>query len=339
MSKRIVAICDSDTNYLEKLLDYLDDQRPLPFEVCGFTDTDRLRNYFKMREVKISVLVIAESSLKTDAEQLTEKLLVLNEGRGSVEGRAESVNKYQQVREIYKAIMAAFLETKAVISQITMPKQGARLIGFYSPVKRAMQTTFALELGKSLAKRYKVLYISFENYVGWSGLLCREGGRDLTDLLYYLKEEDERFVYRLRLVEQRIGSLNYIPPAYAGHNLIYVAMKEWMRLLEKVKMLGGYDFILLDLSDSLQGIFDILRTCERIFTVTLPGGPAQNKLKQYEHLLKVYEYEDVLSKSKHTQVPEFETIPDETENWTKGAWREFLRRIEREDLGIEEHDL
>lgn len=339
MSKGTIAICDTDQGYVNQLMDFLEDQGKLHFEFYGFTDVDKLMSFHKGHEKIFDLLIVAEHCYEKAVDYLAQKVIVLNEGMGKKIESAEAINKYQAVRNIYKAIMGFFLEAEAEIPLMLEHKTTARLLGFYSPVKRAMQTTFALELGKSLARRYKVLYINFEHYAGWNDLLCREGGKDLTDLIYYLKEEGERFSCRLRLVEQRLGDLFYIPPAYVGHHLVYVTVKDWITMLERVRTMGGYDFVLLDLSDSLQGIFEILRKCERIFTVAKADGPAMDKIKHYEYLLKTYEYEDVLKKSKIMQTPEFERLPEGMEKWTKENWRALIQHIERDELGLKENDL
>ena len=326
------ALCDSDAGYLERFMKYVEEKANTPFEMMGFTDVKHLAEVAG-KELTLSVLVVSEELYEPALEKLATKTLVLDEGGGKTTLHALKVDKFQQVREIYKMIIELCLQEKDISLPTLMIKK-TRVLGFYSPIKRAMQTSFALALGRSLATRYKVLYLSFEPYAGWNGLLCREGGKDLFDLLYYLKETKERFLYRFEQVERKVDRLCYVPPVHAGQNLVYVTTKEWLLLLSRLTDMGKFDFILLDLSDSLQGIFEILRSCEKVFTVVHKEAVSVSKVEQYEYLLRMYECDDVLEKTIQKKLPEFEAIPDEGEWWTFDNWKQFIRKIEEDDLGV-----
>ena len=49
-------------------------------------------------------------------------------------------------------------------------------------------------------------------------------------------------------------------------------------------------------------------------------------------------YDDVKDKSLYKMIPEFEQIPDDSDWWTHDVWRQFIRKVEEEDLGIESED-
>lgn len=332
MKKLKLAICDKDADYVERFMSYLESQGEIPFELMGFTDIRRMERMYEEKG-PIQLVVISEELYERELEKTASHTLVLTEGRGKTVVKAWQTDKYQSAREIYKTILELCIEEAEV--QIAQTEESpARVLGFYSPVKRAMQTAFALALGRSLATRYRVLYVSFEPYAGWRGFLQREGGKDLFDLLYYLKEPEEKFVYRLKQVEQKMGELDYIPPVLAGQNLVYITVREWLSFLKRLKDMGKYDFILLDLSDCLQGLFEILRMCEKVFTVTMPQGTAIGKMEQYEYLLRMYECDDVIGKSVKKQVPELKAIPDDGQWWTVDGWRQFIRKVETEDLRV-----
>lgn len=64
-----------------------------------------------------------------------------------------------------------------------------QLIGVYSPVHRIGKTKFALELGRELSKEGPVLYLNLEEYSGTSHYFPEETEHNLTDLLYYLRQD------------------------------------------------------------------------------------------------------------------------------------------------------
>ena len=208
----------------------------------------------------------------------------------------------------------------------------ARVIGLYSPVRRCLQTSFALTLGMALAEHNKVLYISFEHYAGWNQLLDKNVRGDLAALLYFVKEQEEKFACHLQSMALRIGKLYYIPPVYAGQNLIYVQGREWQQLIGRIAEEGGFDYLILDLSESIQGTFELLRMCDKIYTIIREDEQARNKLAQYEELLAAYEYEDVLEKTNRRLLPGFSRLPERIEQYTRGELAEYVQKLVREEL-------
>lgn len=178
----------------------------------------------------------------------------------------------------------------------------------------------------------KTLYLSFEHYAGWNQLLDKGVRGDLAALLYFAKEQGEKFYCHLQSFTLKIGQLSYVPPVYAGQNLIYVRAAEWQELIEKIATLGGYDYIILDLSESIQGTFEILNMCDRIYTIIGEDDHARAKLAQYEELLAVYSYEAVLERTSRQLLPHFDRLPERIEQYTRSDLAEYIRKLIREEL-------
>ena len=80
------------------------------------------------------------------------------------------------------------------------------------------------------------------------------------------------------------------------------------------------------MSESMQGLFDVLRMCDRVYTLTAEDRVAQCKLQQYEQILKVYEYEDVLKKTRKCMLPKFRRVPEELLQYSRGDLAEYVER-------------
>lgn len=116
----------------------------------------------------------------------------------------------------------------------------------------------------------------------------------------------------------------------SGQNLLTVTAGEWMQLMRKITELGEYEYVILDLSESMQGVFDILRSCKKVYTLTTEDPVAQRKLLQYEQILELYEYEDVLKKTCKCTPPKLHRLPEELEQYTRGELAGFVREQMRE---------
>ena len=95
----------------------------------------------------------------------------------------------------------------------------------------------------------------------------------------------------------------------------------------KMALAQSYDFIILDLSESVQGLFEILRLCSRVYTIVKEDSMAKCKVTQYEQLLSLQEYEDVKRKTAKYVLPLFRKLPVEVEQYTKGELAEYIREL------------
>lgn len=339
MKKKILALCDREGPYAAKMGEYLSSRKELPFEVYTYTEPDKLAALGQREEIRM--LVVAESAYTYEVSAIPAGQTVLLEERGEVAGEdIYRVDKYQEADLIYRKIMECYLEKeepeRACRQESIQSAFGAQIIGFYSPVKRCLQTSLALTLGQALSGRGRTLYISFEHYAGWNGLLRQEGRADLSDLICFQEEDGERFRCRLRLTEQKFEGLYYIPPVYAGQNLLYITAAQWQHLLEKIAREGDYEYILLDLGDGIQGLYELLRMCSHIYTIIEEDRAAANKVAQYEHILRMQDGEDVLERTIKRRLPRFRNLSGGMEQYTKGELADYVRQM-MEEMGTGEY--
>lgn len=331
MKRKILALCDSEKDYLENLTDFLIRQKDFPFELHTYTQVEKLLEFG--RKERIELLMVAESDFTYEVSRLdTGQTLLLNES-GTVRGEnIRNIDKYQKAEVIWQELLDCYASLLTGGEKRLQTKERAKIIGLYSPIRRCLQTSFALTLGQALAEKKRTLYISFEHYAGWNQLLDKNVRGDLAALLYFSGEQEEKFYCHLQSITLRIGHLHYIPPVYSGQNLIYVQAAQWQELIGKIAQTGGYDYLILDLSESIQGTFELLRMCDRIYTIIREDDHARAKLAQYETLLGEYAYEDVLEKTQKQLLPAFNRLPERIEQYSRGELAEYIRRLIREDL-------
>lgn len=312
----IMVLFDTEEEYAQLMSEFLRKHKGLPWELHTYTDEEEL---LQKQQEPITLLVVAESACSEKLQRLfSDRLVILNESGVIRWESLRYVDKYQQAEEVLKSLLEIYME----ITDTPLPRLkkdcSAVFIGNYSPVRRAMQTSLALTLSQLLAREHTTLYLNFEHYAGISELVPDMQTLDLADLLYFMGAEKEKFRLRMQTMLKRIGNLDYIPPMKSGQNLLTVTTAEWMGLLQKIGELGEYEYVVLDLSESMQGLFEILRQCRKVITVTREDRIAQSKLLQYEQLLALYEYEDVLEKTRRLSLSHIRKLPEELEQLTKG---------------------
>ncbi len=322
--KHIMVLCDTEEEYAQLMTEFLRKHKELPWEIHTYTDTDELMKEECSED--LAMLVIAESTYTEQIKTLQSKRTVILNESGVVKWNDVcNINKYQQADNVLQQLLEIYMEIAGEQLPRLQKDYKTKFIGLYSPVRRCMQTSFALTMSQMLAQQHPTLYLNFEHYVGFGELLPDMQTRDMADLLYFLTAQEDKFPLRLRAMIQHKGSLDYIPPMKAGQNLLSVTAAEWLTLLRKIAELGEYEYVILDLSESMQGLFDILRMCIRVFTLMKDDSVAQVKMLQYEQVLSLYEYEDVLQKTSKCNLPRIRKVPEELQQYTRGDLAEYVK--------------
>lgn len=331
VNKKVLAVCDSEIVYLHHMLEYMQSRQDFSFTVHGFTSADELKKYGK--KTAIELLLIAENSYDENLEELQiAQIVILNESGNIVGKHIKNVNKYQSLSYILKEIMESYVENAKEIPRRFSPTKRLKIIGNYTPIRRCLQTTFSLCMGQVLAKDSKVLYLNFENYSGFSYLMDREFKMDITDVLYFLNCERERLSYRLAGIVDSINGLDFIPPVITYKELDSISGEQWIHLFHAIEEATDYEYLILDLSEQVQGLFHILQQCFKVFTITREDCFAVAKVRQYEAMLCMEDCQDIAVNTRKWNLPLFRSIPQNLEQLSHGELGSYVRKIIEEDV-------
>jgi hypothetical protein len=188
-----------------------------------------------------------------------------------------------------------------------------------------LQTTLALTTSEILAEKKRTLYLSFENYSSFVETEGKIGDLDLSDLVYFMSVDNEKFRLRLQSSLKQLNELVYVPPMRYGQNLLGISEEEWLMLLRKISESGLFDYVIMDLTDCIQGLPEILRICSRVYTVAKEDSIAKVKMMQYENMLSQRKYNDVLEKTERFVFPKFHYIPVTPDEYNHGEMADFVR--------------
>ena len=337
MHKHILAVCDREEDYIRHFLNYFSQpalRTTFPFEVRACTDPKNLRGIAEERELDLLLLSSAFSDNEAPGGSgygaylpQANRLLVLCESEKTIYGPDE-VGKYQPMEAIMRRILEIAAESD-LLEPMFNPLQSShtRFIGVYSPVGRSLQTSFSFTLGQLLAEKQKVLYLNLEYCSGLGQMLKRDFHSDLADLIYYLHNADGRFLYRLDGTAVKIGGMDMIPPVLSGVDLMQVEAEEWIKLMNELSAMDRYDWIILDLSEAVRGLFEILRRCAKVYTILREDNFALAKQAQYEEMLRGMELEEVLEHTDYCRFPLFRSLPPGLEGLTRSELAEYIRQL------------
>lgn len=291
---------DSETPYITKLGGYLSINSSFPFIVKVCATIQELQERLKTEKPKL--LLISECDKDVLEECKCEETIFLSVNKSGNHNGNRYINKYQSGEKIVKDILGFVAESDSMSSIITR-KCSMKILSFYTPIKRSLSTTMCIAMGQLLSKKAKTLYINFECFSGLNKLLNCEFQKNIGDLLFYLDNQNQNPGLVLSgIVENRDG-LDILPPFNNQMDLINIRDEIWIRLFEIIERETDYEYLLLDLSDSVQGLFDILKLSDKVITSVDNDEVAIFKLTQYEECLRYTGYEEVLEKTKKCNVP------------------------------------
>jgi len=330
LNKKRMVIFDQDETYAGSLMEYLESMQNFPYTISVFSEKGALLAF--AAQTAVSLLLVSETAYALIRNEIkAEQVMILNESGTLTWKELHNIKKYQSANHIVKEIMHYYAEKEEIVyGQLTV-KGNARMIGLYSPVRRCSQTTLGLTLGQILAEENKTLYLNFENFSGFPNLIGYERGRDLSDLLYFLEKSPEKFRFYFETCVRKMENLDYIPPIHAMHQLLMIRGEQWLSLLQAITKETDYDVVILDLSEGMQGLFEVLRMCTHVYTLTQDDRYAKAKVDQYEQLLQLCEYEDVLQKTIKRKIPFIKDVTERFLYRPGGEFSEYVKKMLKDD--------
>ena len=316
MIRPILTLCDLDETYCGRLYEYLKENLKLSFEIEAFTTIDILLDFAKQNETNLllaSETVFSEMKKSGDMRRF-KNILILDEDSTCLredesfygETYVEHTTKYQPAGRIVNTIVD-FCARKADCFEglgTGYTSDQGKVIGLYSPVSKCGQTSLALKIGEQLSKHGRTVLLSFDSFSYLPKVLELDSEGSLTDLIYYAESDSSKFCIYLEKIKNTRGSLDIIPPARTAMHLKEIDHDSLKRLIDLLIHESGYEYVVLDLTEYPEGFFDILRLCNKIFTIAKQTGLDQYKIEAYEDVLRKNGYEDIIANTVKISIPD-----------------------------------
>ena len=328
--KKIMAICDTEAGYACRLMEFLEEKRRLPYEIHAFTSAEKLCAYAEKEELEI-LLVSEEVGRERICALPARYRIVLTDGETGESEEELRIDRFQQASRILEQ-MLSYSMGNAVPVRTELPAGDRGILGIYAPAGGSEATVFALGLGLALAEEREVLYISLQNYSGLGRLTEQMPTRTLGDLLYYYRRQTENLAERAGEIVRWIDGLAFLPPTDAPTDLQEITGEEWCDLLARLLREAPYERIVLELSDGVRDLPEVLGICSRIFLATGEDLVAREAAEQFLESLRDSGRRDLLARCVQVRpVPVTgRTTEDLLQEISEGCAGEYARRCLKE---------
>ncbi|MCR5102508.1 MAG: hypothetical protein K6B41_14265 [Butyrivibrio sp.] len=330
MSKNILVICDSQEDYCVMLDGYIRDHVKIPFEIYSFTDTYNLKSFELKTET--SVLIISESLFKPEISDSFKNIILLSENQSSKKHfqNVKIVNKFQSTELILKEIFDICIDSDMILYDMEKEKN-LKIIGFFTPINRVLQTTSALTLGEILARKHKTLYINFEYASGFEYIMDDCFEENLSDLMYYFECYEDKFTIYLDRIKKCVNNLDFVPPVSLGEQIRTTTISQWIKFFKKINEKTEYEYLILDITENVDEVMKMLDVCDRIYMISGHDRIANSKLVQFEKCISRPELESLKEKIKRIDFPIFKRLPTKANLYMESDVNYFLREYIKGD--------
>lgn len=123
--------------------------------------------------------------------------------------------------------------------------------------------------GQILGREKPVLYLNMEEYSGFEELFEKEYPYTLSDLLYFVRQEQAGITVKMNSMIQSMGSVDFIPPVQSPEDIRGTRWQDWERLLQEIILHSSYEAVVLDVGDGIEEVFQILDLCTKVY---MPGA-------------------------------------------------------------------
>lgn len=301
MKEKMLVVCDSEIRYANRLAENITRRKELFVKVHTCSNIEKAKHL--ANEHEIHMLVVDEKYKYDERCKVHAKhVFVLGKEKVTDLGAKEvGIFKYQCADEIIRQIFETYVENTNENIMRRKQKGRAKLIAVYSPIHRVGKTTFAIALGLAYAQKERVLYLNLEEYAGFARPY--QEGTNLGDLLYHVKQGNEHLDARLQAAARKMEEMDYIEPIAVSMDLKEVTLNEWEVLLEQIVESGTYERVILDVGESIQGLYEILEKCEYIYTPMLEDEISQRKIERYYQNLEQMKRDKILKNTSRFVMP------------------------------------
>lgn len=298
---RQMIICSEEELYVLRLADVIADREELDLQVQVCTSFEQAE---RLEEFQGAELLLIGDEIPYEQRQMSRaaRRFVLTSQEGTEVGEEEiPIYKYQSVRRIFAQIVETCLDQDNAGLFLVPRKGGRRLIVVYSPIHRIGKTRFAKALGHVLSREEGTLYLNMQEYPGKE---FRLGGKSasLADLLYYSRQEQNHLGLRLASMVKEEDGLAVLDPIPVSLDLKEVAWEDWNSLILQILKKGPYQNLILDVSESVQGLFDILKICDVWYLPYIESVEEEGKLDQFFDVLEFMGYKKLSQKARMTEM-------------------------------------
>lgn len=296
MQGGILTIYDKEEAYVEALSDYLNKNMELGLVTVAFSDVEKFVKH--LENAASGYVVVCEDF---DRNRLTgkvdkDRIISLVTTRED-ENSGPFIFKYQSAKAIVNELNSIIMHEDEVL----LEDNNIRIVfSTKSSIERGEYVNLLLN---DLKNKGSVLYIDMEPFN--EGNVDRMGtGRGFSELIYYLKQGGDKLKWKFKSLVEREDISGRILPVSSPFDLAELAREDAKALLNLIKKLTEYDFILINLGIISLASFELMKAASLVEIVVTTKTGDRESAENFISKLKLMGMKDV---ERRVEIIEFGT--------------------------------
>lgn len=298
MRKVIAAICDEEELYCSQLLEYLQENKKETLEVAVYSKKESLKE--DLEKGKIEIALMTEEFFCPEITKNTGVTFAVF-SEGVVSGENDSypyIFKYQKAENIIRELLRLAGECLWEGEVQYLYGKDKQMVAFYSPHQDMAQMYLAMGYAKVFAETKRVLYLNLMECAGFELLFGEEYKENIGDFLFYLRQEEKNLKFHFESMLYHFGDVDYIPPVFFGEILQEAEKQDYLKLFDWLVKETDYEVIVLDFGGMVQGFFDLLQKCSKIYCLTREDYGVKCRLQQFLQCAEQYQEMNLMERVK-----------------------------------------
>lgn len=295
-----VAILDTDSNYLLRISNAFGSMFAEEVEVYSFTEEKTAFEMIQSGNCKADLLLAGEE-FEINPEELPKNCafayFVSNTQIDNLRGQ-KAICKFQKAELIYREMLSLYADvSEVVIGTGNHGEKNTLILAFMSASGGTGSSSAAAACAKRLAKgNKKVLYLNLEQFGSAKDFFEAGGTFDLSDVIFAIKSNKTNLSMKLEsIVKHDVSGVFFFDSCRMAFDVMEINPDDMHRLLEELKALEKYDYIIIDMDFSFnKREVEVMKQAFRIVFVSNGTVIANNKLQKALDALNVFEQKQEL---------------------------------------------
>lgn len=291
-----IAICTSDEQYSEKIVNYFMVHYYDKFTWNIFTESSYLTDFLKENDVDI---VLAgkemEEQLKTVADNdKSESIWVYltDDEEEEIQSAGHKLEKYVRADKIYRELLELYSgKPNAQYRKGAIVNNKTDIYAVVSAAGGVGASTIACAMARRFADFENVLYINMENIGAMPLVYSEEGKQGFDEVLFALKSRKKALALKLAsAVSRDKKGVYFLEESRNALDVMELSFEDVKELLVALQQMREYDKVILDVGNGLGDKEIAAMTCAgRVVVVTQDNEVAQKKFARYMEALQLVE--------------------------------------------------
>lgn len=270
-----LAILESDSSYLKRIVSVFSNKYADNFEIYSFTDQGLAMA--ELGESKIDVL-LADDAFDVNADQLPRRCamayLVESADIDAINDQ-RAIFKYQKIELIYKQILSLYAEKASTVSGLKMDEGSCKTIVFASASGGTGSSCMAAACAVSyVAKGHRVIYLNLEKFGSTSIFFSGEGQFDMSDVVFSVKSKKSNLALKLEsYVRRDPRGVFFFAPSKIALDMMDLTIDDTLLLISELNLTGSYDYLIVDYDFTLSK--DALNLFRKAHALVLVGDGSE----------------------------------------------------------------